>query len=172
MSANQENKKLIVEEIKQKIEKAKSLVFIDYRGIEATADMNMRREFAKNGCEYKIYKNTLVLRALNDLGITGFDERLQGTLAIAFSYDDEVAGPKVAKQTVKDNQTMSIQFGIVNNQFATVDEINALAELPSKETLIAKLLGTLNATATGLVQVLNGTARKLVYALNGIVQKG
>jgi large subunit ribosomal protein L10 len=172
MSVNQENKKLIVEEIKQKVEKAKSIVFIDYRGITVNNDTAMRREFAKNGCEYKIYKNRLVLRALNDLGITGFDDKLQGTLAVAFSFDDEVSAPKIAKKAVKDNQSMSIAFGIVNNQFADTKALSALAELPSREVLIAKLLGMLNAPATGLVSVLNGPARAMVYALNGIVQKG
>ena len=172
MSVNQENKKLIVEEIKQKVEKAKSMVFIDYRGITVNNDTAMRREFVKNGCEYKIYKNRLVLRALNDLGITGYDEHLQGTLAVAFSYDDEVSAAKIAKKAVKENQSMSIAFGIVGKEFADENAVNALAQLPSREVLIAQLLGMLNAPATGLVSVLNGPARAMVYALNGIVKKG
>jgi len=92
--------------------------------------------------------------------------------SVAFSFNDEVAAPKIAKKAVKENESMSIAFGIVGKEFADEKAIKALAELPSREVLIAKLLGMLNAPATGLVSVLNGPARAMVYALNGIAQKG
>ncbi len=171
MSANQDKKKLIVEEIKEKIEKAKSIVFIDYRGLNVNNDMKLRREFRKNNCEYKVYKNRLVLRALNDLGITGFEERLQNTLSVAFSYNDETDAARVAKNALADNPTIAIKFGIVDKKFVDEDGIKALAELPSREVLIAKLLGQLNAPAQQLCSVLSATSRNLVYALDAIANK-
>ena len=171
MSANQDKKKLIVEEIKEKIEKAKSIVFIDYRGLNVNNDMKLRREFRKNNCEYKVYKNRLVLRALNDLGITGFKERLQNTLSVAFSYNDETDAARVAKNALADNPTIAIKFGIVDKKFVDEDGIKALAELPSREVLIAKLLGQLNAPAQQLCSVLSATSRNLVYALDAIANK-
>ena len=153
MSANLEKKKQIVEEIKDKVERAKSLIFIDYCGINVNNDMKMRREFRKANCDYKVYKNRLVLRAFNELGIQGYEDKLQRTLAVAFSYDDEVSAAKVAKNALADNPTISIKFGLVDKQFIDENGVKAFAELPSREVLVAKLLGMLNAPATQLCQV-------------------
>ena len=88
MSANLEAKKELVSEIKDKLSKAKTVVFVDYRGMTVEEDTAMRSAFRKNNADYKVYKNRLVLRALNELGITGLDEQLQGTSALAFGYGD------------------------------------------------------------------------------------
>ena len=95
MSANLEAKKLLVEEIKEKIQKAKSLTFVDYRGLTVEEDTKMRSEFRKAGAEYKVYKNRLLLIALEACGITGLDKVLEGTSAVAFGYDDEIAPNKI-----------------------------------------------------------------------------
>ena len=171
MSANLEKKKQIVEEIKDKAQRAKSIVFIDYSGMNVANDTKLRREFRKNNCEYKVYKNRLVLRAFNELGLEGYEERLQHTLAVAFSYDDEVAVAKVAKNALADNPTISIKFGLVDKQFIDEDGVKSLAELPSREVLVAKLLGMLNAPATQLCQVLSANGRNLVCALDAIAKK-
>ncbi len=171
MSANLEKKQQIVEEIKDKAQRAKSIIFIDYSGMNVNSDMKLRREFRKNNCEYKVYKNRLVLRAFNELGIEGYEERLQNTLAVAFSYDDEVAAAKVAKSALADNPTISIKFGLVDKKFIDEEGVKALAELPSREVLVAKLLGMLNAPATQLCQVLSATGRNLVCALDAIAKK-
>ncbi len=171
MSANQDKKKLIVEEIKQKVESAKSIVFIDYKGLNVTNDIKLRREFRKNNCEYKVYKNRLVLRALNELGITGFDDKLQNTLSVAFSFNDETDAPRVAKKALEDNPTIAIKFGIIDKAFVDENAVKALADLPSREVLIAKLLGQLNAPAQQLCSVLSANTRNLVYALDAIANK-
>ena len=170
MSANQENKKLLVAEIKEKIQRAKSMIFVNYAGLKVNDATAMRHNFAKNGCEYKVYKNRLVLRALNDCGITGMDESLQESLGVAFGYNDEVMAAKLLKEVVEANQKMSIKFGIVNKAFVDSEGVMALAELPSKEVLIAKLLGMLNAPATSLAMALSGVSRKLVYALDAVAK--
>ena len=84
MSANLEAKKVLVEEIKEKINSAISLTFVDYCGLTVEEDTTMRRAFREAGVEYKVYKNRLMLKALNELGFTGYDDVLQGTTAVAF----------------------------------------------------------------------------------------
>lgn len=171
MSANFEAKKLVVEEIKQKISSAKSVAFVEYNGLTVEEDMKMRREFKKNGSEYKVYKNKLLLLALNELGIKGGEEFLHGTSAVAFSYDDEVSAPKVVCETAAKLKKLSVKFGLLNGAFVDGKEIEALAKLPSKEVLLAKLLGTLQAPASALVRVLNAPAQGLAIALNAVANK-
>ena len=95
MSANLELKKELVESIKSDLKDAKSIVFVDYRGITVAEDTAMRKEFRENNVKYKVFKNRLLVRALNDLGIEGYDAKMfEGTTAVAFSTD-EVAPAKV-----------------------------------------------------------------------------
>ncbi len=171
MSANLEAKKLIVEEIKDKLSKAKSVTFVDYNQLTVAEDTEMRRDFKKNGAEYKVYKNRLLLLALNELGINGAEEYLHGTSAVAFSYDDEVSGAKIACETAEKTKKLTVKFGLLNGNFVESKEIEALAKLPSKEVLIAKLLGTLNAPIAGLARVCIAPVEGLARALNAIASK-
>ena len=140
MSASLEAKKLLVEEIKEKIKKAKSLTFVDYRGLTVEEDTKMRAAFRKAGADYKVYKNRLVLRALEECGITGLESVLEGTSAVAFGYDDEVAPNKIIMDTINDTQKMQVKGGVLNGQVIDVNMVKTLASIPSKEVLLAKLL--------------------------------
>ncbi len=171
MSANLEAKKLIVEEIKDKLSKAKSVTFVDYNKLTVAEDTQMRRDFKANGAEYKVYKNKLLLLALNELGINGAEAYLHGTSAVAFSYDDEVSGAKIACQTAEKTKKLTVKFGLLNGNFVESKEMEALAKLPSKEVLIATLLGTLNAPITGLARVSIAPVEGLARALNAIATK-
>lgn len=171
MSANFEQKKLVVEEIKDKISRAKSLILVDYRGINVEEDTKLRAEFRNNGAEYKIYKNKLVLKALSDLNITGLENYLKDTTAIAFGYNDEVVPAKILKAVKKEIGKIDIKAGYLNGNVLTIADVNTLADLPSKELLVAKLLGVLQAPVTGLVSVLNAPIRGLAVALNAIATK-
>ena len=155
MSANFEAKKQLVEEIKEKFSKAKTLAFVDYRGITVDEDTAMRRKFREAGCEYKVYKNRLMLKALSDLGIECSANYFEGTTAVAIGYEDEVAPAKILCDTISKTKKMAIKFGILNGVSVSAENIEALAKLPSKEELIAKLLGTLNNPITSLCRVLN-----------------
>lgn len=170
MSSNLEIKKGIVAEIKSKVSKAKSIAFVNYSGTTVAENTELRNKFRTAGAEFKVYKNRLILRALNELGLTGADDHLQGTNAVAFGYDDEVAPAKILVEAGK-NKKFSIVFGILGNTIVQAGEIKTLAKLPSKEVLIAKLLGTILAPATGLVSVLSAPTRGLAIALNQISQK-
>lgn len=160
MSANLDAKKVIVEEIKEKISRAKTLAFVDYRGLTVEEDTAMRAEFRKAGAEYKVYKNRLVLRALNELGFTGFDAMLEGTNAVAFSYNDEVSACKVLADTIDKTKKMQLKGGLANGAMVDAKMIETLARIPSKEVLITKLLYMLQSPVRGLAVVLNQIAEK------------
>ena len=172
MNANLNAKKLMVEEIKQKISESKSIAFVDYSGLNVEKDTALRKKFKANGSEYKVYKNRLVLIALNQLGITGCEELLQGTNAVIFSYNDEVTAPKVLIENAIKNDIVKLKFGIIDGKVATKEQIEALSKLPSKETLIAQLLSILNGPASSLVRVLNAPTQGLAVALTEIAKKG
>ena len=171
MRPNQKAKQQVVEEIKAKIQKAKSIVFVDYRGLTVAQDTALRSEFRKAGADYKVYKNRLVLRALNDCGINLDESLFQGTLACAFGYDDEVAPAKILDKVISDTKKMEVKFGVLNGEKIDSAEVKALANLPTKEVLLVKLLSVLNGPATGLARVINAPVQNLVLALNAIANK-
>ena len=160
LSANLELKKELVEQIKSELKEAKSIVFVDYRGITVAEDTAMRKEFRENGVTYKVFKNRLLTRALDSLGITGYDPKMfEGTTAVAFG-SDEIAPAKIFCKHQKDLKKMAVKFGIVDGQIMDQAQMEALAAIPSKEILIAMLLGTLNAPVAGLARALNAIAEK------------
>lgn len=170
MSKNFEIKKEQVKSIKSKIEKAASIVFVDYHGITVADDTAMRSALREAGCDYQVCKNRLMKIALDGCKINCLDDKLEGTLAVAFSYNSEIDAAKVLKKYA-DKSKISLKFGLIGTNFMDTAELKALADLPSKEILVAKLLGTLNAPATRLVSVLNGPIRSLTIALNAIASK-
>ncbi|MGN0961612.1 MAG: 50S ribosomal protein L10 [Christensenellales bacterium] len=160
MSANLELKKELVESIKSEFKDAKSIIFVDYRGITVAEDTAMRKEFRENNVTYKVFKNRLLVRALNDLGYTDYDPKMfEGTTAVAYSTD-EVAPARVFCKHANDLKKMAVKFGIVNGQVMNQTQVEELSKIPSKEILIAMLLGTLNAPVAGLARALNAIAEK------------
>lgn len=170
MSQNFENKKVLVQDIKDKISRAKSVIFVDYKGINVANDTDLRNKLREAGCEYHVYKNRLVKLALDELNITCLDDKLQGTLAVAFSFNGETEAANVLNKAA-DKAKISMKFGMVGGSFVDEAALKALANLPSKEVLIAQLLGMLQAPATGLCRVLNGPVQGLARCLNGIATK-
>jgi large subunit ribosomal protein L10 len=168
-----EKKKQQVIELCEKIKNAQVVVMADYRGITVEEDTNLRAEMRSAGVEYKVIKNNLTRHAMETLGIKGMDEYLVGPTAIAFGVDDPVSPAKILAKFAKSCNTYEIKAGILEGQVVDVSEINNLASLPSKEELIAQMLGGLNAPITGLVYVLNANITGLARALNAIAeQKG
>lgn len=160
MSANLETKKQVVEEIKSKIQDSKSIVFIDYKGLTVAEDTEFRTEFRKNGCEYKVLKNTLVRKAFNELGVTDFDADLNGPTAVAFGKDETGASKVVVEACKKFNDKISIKSGYIDGAYVDVNGVKVFASIPSKEVLLAKLLGSLKSPITGLAIALQAVADK------------
>lgn len=160
-----------VEELKEQINKAKSVVLVDYRGLTVVEDTELRNKLKKANIEYKVIKNTLILFAVKDGELKELVPYLNGPTALAFSYDDEVVSSKILCEYSKKNQKLEIKAGIVDGKVLDLSEIKTLATIPSKEVLISKMLGSMNSPMIGLVNVLNGNIRGLVVALNAIAQK-
>ena len=160
MSTNQEAKKVVVEEIKNNIQNAKSIVLIDYRGITVAEDTALRKEFRENNVVYKVYKNRLFKKACEDLGITGFDSYLEGTTAFAFGMDEETVAPRIAKKQIKAINKMEIKAGYCDGEVIDAVAVDKLASIPSKEQLIANLLAMLNAPVSALARALQAIAEK------------
>ncbi len=162
MSANVESKKLIVEEIKAKIQGAKSIVFADYNKLTVLEVTDLRRKFKEANCEYKVYKNTLVRRALNELGITDFDADLNGTTATVFCADETSGAALFAKET-KANPALAEKIApkcaYVEEKYLDKEGVKALSQIPSKETLIAKMLGCFQSSLSKFVGVLGQIAK-------------
>lgn len=160
-----------VEEIKEKISKAQTIVLVDYRGLNVEQLTELRSNYRKAGVEYKVYKNTMMRFAFKDAGLEEFNEYLKGPSAIAFGYDDPVQAAKITSEFAKANTNLEIKAGIVDGKIIGVDGVNSLASLPSREVLIAQVLGGLNSPIQGFANVLQGTIRGLATVLNAIAEK-
>jgi large subunit ribosomal protein L10 len=167
-----EAKKLVVQEIKEKFEKSQGIIFYDYRGLSVEEVTNLRNQFRAAGVEYHVIKNSMLKRAADILEIKGLDEYLTGPTAVAFGYSDPVAPAKVLTEFVKKlKKQTEIKSGLLNGKVITVAGIQSLADLPSREQLLAQLAGTLNAPITGFARSLSGIISKLGYALNAVKEQ-
>ena len=169
-----EVKKLVVMDLKAKMEKSKGMVFYDYRGLTVLEVTELRNKFREAGVEYHVIKNSMLKRAADLLKITGLDEHLAGPTAVAFGFSDPVAPAKVLVEFVKKlKKTTEIKSGILDGKVISVAAVNSLAELPSRQQLLALLAGTLNAPVATFARSLSGIIAKLGYALNAVIeQKG
>ena len=170
MSANLEAKKQVVEEIKEKIQKSKSVVFVDYKGLTVAEVSALRNKFREAGAEYKVYKNTLVRKAFNELGVTAFDADLNGPTATAFG-PDETGTAKIFAQAVKDMpEKIVLKSAYVDNAYIDVKGVKALAEMPSREELIAKMLGSMQAPLSNFAGVLGNLVSGIVRVLARVAE--
>ncbi|KOY80129.1 50S ribosomal protein L10 [Lysinibacillus macroides] len=145
MSKAIENKQVQVQEITEKFQNASSVVVVDYRGLNVAQVTELRKQLREAGVEFKVYKNTLTRRATEAAGLEGINEVLVGPNAIAFSNEDVVAPAKIINEFAKKNDALEIKAGIIEGTVASVEDVKALAELPSREGLLSMLLSVLQA---------------------------
>ena len=166
-------KQAVVAQLKEQLESAKGVVLTSYKGLTVAQDTELRRELREAGVSYHVVKNTMLRIAAKEAGIEGIEEQLEGTTAFAFSTEDAVAPAKVIcgfikKNKLEDAEVLTVKVGMVEGKVIGVDEVKALAALPSREELIAKLLGSMNAPISNTVNVLQGVIRNAVYVLDAI----
>ena len=150
-----ENKKAVVETLSGKIKEATSVVFVDYKGITVAQDTELRKQFREADVEYTVVKNTLTRFAAKENGYD-FDEVLNGTTAMASTTGDPIAPARIVCEFAKKNKlAMSIKGGIVEGSVLSAAELNGFGELPSKNTLVASVLGTFLAPISSLAFVLD-----------------
>lgn len=164
-------KREVVEGISGKMKAAKAIVFADYRGLTVDQDTQLRNALRKAGVDYKVVKNTLTRFAANENGLGGLDTYLNGPTAMASSDSDPVAPAKILSEFAKKYDKLEIKVGVVEGKIIDSNGVKALAELPPREVLIARVLGGFNAPISGFVNVLNGNMRGLVVALNAIAEQ-
>ena len=161
MSENFESKKAIVAGIKDKFERAKCVVLVDYRGLNVAEDTALRNEFRKAGCEYAVLKNTMIELAIKEMGFASdMDPFLNGPTAVAFSYDDLVAPAKVVKTFMDKTKKLSIKCGVCDGDYLDQSGVMALADLPSKEVLIAKIMGSMMSAVSKFVYVVEAIRKQ------------
>ena len=173
MAKTKEQKKEILRNLKEKIDKSKSIVFTQFDALGVKENEELRQSLRENNSEYCVAKKTLLNIALKEsenykdieLNIRDFD----GKTAVVFGYEDEVAPAKVIHDFRKANED-KVEFlgGILENKIIQKEEVAALAKLPSKQELYAKIVGSLNAPISGFVNALAGNLRNFVYTLKAI----
>lgn len=169
--ATLKQKKEVVKELSEKIKAAKALILADYRGLTVEQDTDLRNALRKAQVEYRVVKNTLTAFAVEENELDGLKPYLKGPTSMAISMEDPVAPAKIFTEYAKKYNKLELKAGVVEGKVIDLDGIKALAELPPKEMLLARVLGGFNAPVSGLVNVLNANLRGLVIALNAIAEK-
>ena len=166
--ANIQAKEPVVQEIKVKLEASKGAVLADYRGLNVAQVTKLRSQLREAGVEYKVVKNTLTRLAAAELGIEGLNPYLEGPTAIAFGLQDAVTPAKILAEFAKTNKDLEIKAGILEGKVIDLNAVKALAELPSREVLLAKVLGGMQTPLYGFANVLQANLRNLVNVVEAI----
>lgn len=157
-----------VAELKELLLNSKCTILVDFCGLTVAQDTELRRKMREAGVHYNVVKNTLLRIAAEEAGIEGLEPSLEKNTAIAVAPEDPVAVAKIICEFAKANKELKIKVGVLDGKVISVEDIKALAALPPKEVLIAKMLGSVNSPITGFVNVLQGTIRNVVYALEAV----
>lgn len=165
------DKAAIVADLKERMRRARVIVLSDYRGLTVAEMTALRRKVRESGAQILVAKNTLARLAAREAGITDLEPLLKGPTAIAFGYEDEVSLGKLMTQFQKEYKTFELKGGVLQGQVMSAEGVQRLADLPSREALLAQVTGGFNAPLYGLVNVLQGNIRKLVYALEAVREK-
>lgn len=160
MSKVIEQKKQIVDEITEKLKASVSTVIVDYRGLNVAEVTELRKQLREAGVEYKVYKNSMTRRAAEAAGLAELNETLVGPNAIAFSTEDVVTPAKILNNFAKDHDALEIKAGVIEGNIATVEDIKALANLPSREGLLSMLLSVLQAPVRNLALATKAVAEQ------------
>lgn len=168
---NRDEKASTVSELNETFGKAKFAVVTDYRGLKVTELEKLRRELKKTEGQIRVAKNTLLRLAVKGTEYEALSNYFTGTTAVAVSFADPVASAKALAGFAKEYDALSIRSAVLEGRTLSAEDVIALAKLPGKPELQAKLLGTLAAVPTGLVRVLNGVPSKFVYVLQAIKEQ-
>jgi large subunit ribosomal protein L10 len=161
----------LVGRIKEDLAASDAVWVVDYRGMTVKDAEELRVRIREQGAALKVYKNSFTERALAELELPDLGAVLEGPSAFVFVSGDPVASAKVIKAFAKENGNLEIKGGLLGREAVSADQVKAIADLPSREELIARLIGSIRSPLVGVVQVLNGPASKLVRTLGAIIEK-
>ena len=161
----------VVDEVRARFANADAVLLTEYRGMTVSALAALRRQLRPSGGEYKIYKNTLVRFAARELGVEGSDELFVGPTAIAFVKGDAAAVAKSLRDFARVNPSLVVKGGLLGTKVLSPAEVTTLAELPSRETLLAQLAGALQAPIQQFAGLLQALPRNFAYGLKALIEK-
>ena len=160
-----------IEKIKENVDKAQVAIVTEYRGLSVEEITKLRRELQKTGGDYMVTKNTLAKIALKGTDFEVLADSLTGPVAIAFGFEDQVSPAKAVAKFIKDSKKGAILGGALDGKLLSAQEAEALSKLPSKEELIAKILGSINSPASGIVGSINAVMAQLTRAMAAVRDK-
>ncbi len=168
MTKTKKEKEIIVEDLNQKMKKQTTMLFVDFAGLKVQDTFKLRRSLDQANSELKIAKKTLIQIASDKNNLDVNVKEMGGEIALVFGYEDEVAPAKTVYNFSKENKDLKILGGFLENKFQGSEKIIELAQLPSKEELLGKLVGSVSSPVTGLVRSLQYNIKGLLFALNAI----
>lgn len=171
MNKQRQKKEQVVAEIKEKLEQSSAVILTDYRGLNVSQVTKMRAELRQAGVEFKVLKNTLTSLAANEVGMSELDQYLEGPTALAFSVDDPVAPAKILVKYAKEFKKLEIKGGVLEGKVVDMEAVKALADLPSREELLAQVLRGMQSPMAGFAGALSGLMRNFVYVLDAVRQQ-
>lgn len=155
-----EQKQVVINEIKGKIEKAVSAVLVDARGLTVAQDTEFRRRLREAGIDYKVYKNTMMCFAVKDTPFEKLSEHFKGPSALAISYDDATKATRIIEKSAKDFKHIEFKAGVIENVLYDAEGVKKIAEIPTREELLSRLLGSFKSPMASFARVVNQIAEK------------
>ncbi|MEG0014008.1 MAG: 50S ribosomal protein L10 [Niameybacter sp.] len=155
-----DGKQVVVDEIKAKINGASSITLVDYRGLTVEQDTTLRRELREAGVEYKVYKNTMVNFAIEGTEFAELAKHLEGPTAMAISYTDATAGPRVLAKIAKTNEKLEFKAGVVEGTYYDANGMVAIGNIAPREELLGRLLGSFKSPISSFARVIKQIAEK------------
>lgn len=170
MALNREQKQKILEDLKEKIKKQKSMVLVDFTGLGVAKMTGLRKKMKAEDCEFKVAKKTLIQLALKNLDseINKKIKEFQGEIALGFGYEDKITPFKILGRFSKKQENLKILGGLLDKEFIGKEQAIVLSELPSREELLARMTRSIQSPISNFANVLQGNIRNLIYALNAI----
>ena len=168
MPLTKDQKKKALDALKDKIAKQKAMFFVDFTGLKVKDMSGLRKKIRGVDGEFKVAKKTLLGLAFKDAKIDVQAKKMQGEIALVLSYKDQVSPAKLIWETSKGNKNLKILGGFMNNKLMTREEVEVLAQLPSREQLLAQLVGSIKAPVSNFIYALNYNIKGLVYLLTTI----
>jgi len=155
-----EAKQAVVNEIKEKLDKAVSIVLVDARGLNVAEDTSLRKQLREAGVDYKVYKNTMVNFAVKGTQFEGINQFLEGPTAVVFSYDEATKGASVIKKVSETAKKLEFKAGVIEGVVYDAEGIKLIADIPSREVLLSKLLGSFKSPISSFARVIQAIADK------------
>lgn len=168
MATSKTKKSKFMEDVRGYLEDNINLVLTEFRGMNVEQMTELRSSFRKAGVRFKVIKNSLSRKLFKERGIEQLSPFLKGPVAIGFLGKDVAASTKAVLTYAKKNELLVIKAGYVDGKLVSLDALKAISALPSREVMLGRLLGTLQAPVRGLMTVMQGNTQKLVYALNAL----